>query len=201
MAFTFFFRDSHTLEQVAKYFLPHVQGYRKIKIWDAGCAMGPEPYTFLIILAERMGYFTFKNVFMDATDIDETGHFGEIVTEGVYPESDLKRIPEDIFKKYFSEYPEKQGHFIIDQNIRHRIKFTTHDLLSFKPVGDQYNLIICKNVLLHFQYEERIKVITMFHSVLEPGGIFTTEQTQQMPVECAHLFKKMASDANVYQKI
>jgi chemotaxis protein methyltransferase CheR len=201
MAFTFFFRDSHTLEQVAKYFLPHVQGYRKIKIWDAGCAMGPEPYTFLIILAERMGYFTFKNVFMDATDIDETGHFGEIVTEGVYPESDLKRIPVDIFEKYFSANPEKPGHCIIDQNIRNRIKFTTHDLLSLKPVSDQYNLIICKNVLLHFQYEERVKVIKMFHSVLEPGGIFTTEQTQQMPVECGHLFKKMASDANVYQKI
>ena len=201
MAFTFFFRDSHTLEQVAKYFLPQVAGYRKIKIWDAGCAMGPEPYTFLIILAERMGYFTFKNVFMDATDIDETGHFGEIVTAGVYPDSDLKRIPEDIYNKYFSEYPEKPGHLIIDQNIRNRIKYTTHDLLSLKPIGRDYNLVICKNVLLHFQYEERIKVIKMYHSVLVPGGLFTTEQTQQMPEECSHLFKKMASDANVYQKI
>ncbi len=163
--------------------------------------MGPEPYTFLIILAERMGYFTFKNVYMDATDIDETGHFGEIVTAGVYPEADLKRIPEDIFKKYFSEYSEKPGYCIIDQNVRNRIKFTTHDLLSLKPVGENYNLIICKNVLLHFQYEERIKVIEMYHSVLEKGGMFTTEQTQQMPKECSHLFKKLASDANVYQKI
>ena len=103
MAFTFFFRDSHTLEQVVKYFLPSISGLRKVKIWDAGCANGPEPYTFAIILAESMGYFAFKNVQLDASDIDETDTFGNIIREGIYPEADLKRIPPDIFKKYFHE--------------------------------------------------------------------------------------------------
>ncbi len=100
MAFTFFFRDTHTLEQVCKYFIPYVTGFRKIKIWDAGCAMGPEPYTFAILLAERMSYFGFKNVQFDVSDIDETDTFGKIIIDGVYPYNDLKRIPEDIFKKY-----------------------------------------------------------------------------------------------------
>ena len=40
MAFTFFFRDNHTLEQLVKHLLPTVQGRSNIKIWDAGCAMG-----------------------------------------------------------------------------------------------------------------------------------------------------------------
>ncbi|HPB55993.1 MAG TPA: CheR family methyltransferase, partial [Candidatus Aminicenantes bacterium] len=68
MAFTFFFRDNHTLEQLVKHLLPTVQGRSNIKIWDAGCAMGPEPYTLAILFAEKMGKFAFKNVRIDASD-------------------------------------------------------------------------------------------------------------------------------------
>ena len=60
MAFTFFFRDNHTLEQLVKHLLPIVQGRSNIKIWDAGCAMGPEPYTLAILLAEKMGKFALR---------------------------------------------------------------------------------------------------------------------------------------------
>ena len=200
MAFTFFFRDTHTLEQVCKYFVPYISGFRKVKIWDAGCAMGPEPYTFAIILAEKMSYFGFKNVQFDVSDIDETDTFGKIITEGVYPYSELKRIPEDIFKKYFVLKDENENYNVID-TIKNKLTFQKHDLLTLKPFGNNYHLIICKNVLLHFQPKERIEVIKMFHSVLEPGGMFTTEQTQQLPDECKHLFTQIAADANVYQRI
>ncbi len=200
MAFTFFFRDTHTLEQVCKYFIPEITGARRVKIWDAGCAMGPEPYTFAIILAEQMSYFGFKNVQIDTSDLDETDLFGKIVTAGIYPLMDLKRIPEEIFKKYFIKYDDNDNYQVID-TIRNKMTFRKHDLLTLQPFGSNYNLIICKNVLLHFQPDQRVEVIKMFHSVLETGGMFTTEQTQQMPEECKHLFKQIAADANVYQKI
>ncbi len=200
MAFTFFFRDSHSIEQALKYFLPIINGYRRIKIWDAGCAMGPEPYTFAILLAEKMGYFAFKNVEIDASDIDETDTFGKIISAGVYPESELSRIPKEIFEKYFSKN-EREGYYRISDNILNRVKFIKSDLLKLKPIGDNYNLIICKNVLLHFQPNERIDVIKMFHSALAPNGLLLTEQTQQVPEEIAHLFNKIAADANVYQKV
>lgn len=200
MAFTFFFRDSHTIAQIIKYFLPTVEGYGKIKIWDAGCAMGPEPYTFAIMLAEEMGYFTFKKVFMDASDLDENDTFGAIVKAGIYHYDELKRIPEDVFKKYFHKHDDNNN-YIIDDVIKTRVSFTKHDLLTLKPFDTGYNLIFCKNVLLHFQPAERVKVIDMFWNALAPGGIFGTEQTQQMPDEIKHKFQKLASDANVYQKI
>jgi len=200
MAFTFFFRDSHSIEQALKYFLPIINGYRRIKIWDAGCAMGPEPYTFAILLAEKMGYFSFKNVEIDATDIDETDTFGKIISAGVYPESELSRIPKEIFDKYFTKN-EREGYYRISDNISNRVKFLKNDLLKLNPIGDNYNLIICKNVLLHFQPNERIEVIKMFHSALASNGLLLTEQTQQVPEEISHLFNKIAADANVYQKV
>ncbi len=43
MAFTYFFRDLYTLELAAKHLLPFISGSSKPRLWDAGCAMGPEP--------------------------------------------------------------------------------------------------------------------------------------------------------------
>jgi chemotaxis protein methyltransferase CheR len=177
-----------------------VEGNSRIQIWDAGCAMGPEPYTFLILLAEKMGYFSFKKVFMDASDLDENDQFGKIINNGLYHDDEIKRIPADIKEKYFK--PTGEGNmYSIDDNVRNRINFVKHDLLSLKPFGNNYNLIICKNVLLHFQPEQRVEVFKMYHSVLAPNGMLVTEQTQQMPDACKHLFNQLAPDAQIYQKI
>jgi chemotaxis protein methyltransferase CheR len=200
MAFTFFFRDSHTLEQAIKYLLPEISGLKKVRVWDAGCAMGPEPYTFAILLAEKMGYFAFKNVEIIASDIDETNTFGKIITEGIYSESDLSRIPPEILKNYFTKLDDDKKYIISDQ-ILNRVKFVKNDLLSLEPVGSAFNLVICKNVLLHLQPDERVKVIRMFYESLDNNGLLVTEQTQSMPEECNHLFLRIATDANVYRKI
>ncbi len=199
MAFTFFFRDHHTLSQVIKYFLPLVKNRQKIKIWDAGCAMGPEPYTFLILLSENMDYWNFKKVEMDATDIDESGNFGEIISNGIYEFDTIKRIPEDILKKYFTKYNDN-NYYIIDDKIKSRLKFHHHDLLSLKPISYNYNLIICKNVLLHFNYEQRINVYKMFYDALDSEGLIVTEQTQELPKEVENYFEKLALDAQIFRK-
>lgn len=200
MAFTFFFRDSHTLERAVDFLLPEINGQGRLKVWNAGCAMGPETYTFAIILAERMDAYSFKSVKIEASDIDESENFGKILTEGFYPDSDLKRLPDGILDKYFTN-SERQGFFRVVDKIRDRVTFRKHDLLTLKPFGSDYHFIICKNVLLHFQPEQRVEVIKMFHSVLAPGGLLTTEQTQNLPDECSHLFASLATDAHVYRKI
>ena len=199
MAFTFFFRDLHTLDLAVKYLLPFAAGSNKVKIWDAGCAMGQEPYTLAILLAEAMGYFAYKNVHIDATDIDENDTFGEIVKNGIYQEEELKRIPEDIFRKYFK--PLNDGTCLIDDRVKSRLAFHKSDLLKLHSVGNEYSLVVCKNVLLHFQHAQRIEVIKMFHKALLPGGFMINEQTQQLPSECNHLFEKVVTDANLYRKI
>lgn len=60
MAFTYFFRDLQTLEMICKYSLPELRTRRYIKIWDAGCAMGPEPFTLAILLREQIGHMYFE---------------------------------------------------------------------------------------------------------------------------------------------
>jgi chemotaxis protein methyltransferase CheR len=200
MAFTFFFRDMQILELAIKHVVPRAIGRSRAKIWDAGCAMGPEPYSLAILFAENMGQFAFNNLTIYATDIDEQDTFGNILRNGVYPEDEVKRVPEDIFKKYFKP-DSKSGFFQIIDSIRERVVFQKHNLLSLKSIGNDFLLILCKNVLLHFQPEERIKVISMFHDSLSPMGHLVTEQTQKMPQEISALFEQVAYDGQIFRKV
>ncbi|MFZ2958679.1 MAG: CheR family methyltransferase [Candidatus Ozemobacteraceae bacterium] len=201
MAFTFFFRDLHTLEHLVNALVPTVAGRSVIRIWDAGCAMGPEVYTLAMLLAEKMGYFSFKNLRIEASDLDEQDQFGPIVCSGAYPDAELQRIPPDFFSKYFVSCDDRPGFSRLIDHVRTRVFFRKHNLLSLEPIGDSFSMILCKNVLLHFTPAERIEVIQVFHKSLAPQGFFAMEQTQPLPDELAGYFRRVVPDAQLYQKI
>jgi chemotaxis protein methyltransferase CheR len=200
VAFTYFFRDKQTLEMIRDYALPNLKGKKYIKIWDAGCAMGPEPYSLAIILRENMGYMYFRNVKITASDIDGSELFGKIIEDGIYPRGQVERIPMDILEKYFLPDEAKENYKLINE-IRNSIIFKRHDLLSLKPIDDNYGLVLCKNVLLHFSSEQRIEVIKMFYNSLSEGGFLAMEQTQKLPEEVKELFEPVVSNAQLYRKI
>lgn len=200
MAFTYFFRDVQTLELACDKALPLLKSRRYINIWDAGCAMGPEAYTLAILLRERMGHMYFRNVRIMATDIDESNLFGNIISEGVYPREQVERIPQELFQTYF-EKAEQKDSFRVVEEIRRALTFQKHDLLSFNSPGHDYGMIVCKNVLLHFSEEQRIKVIKMFYDSLMEGGFLVFEQTQALPPKSAPLFQAAVSNAQVFQKV
>lgn len=200
MAFTYFFRDMQTLEMIRDYAIPTLRSKRSIRIWDAGCAMGPEPYSLAIILRENMGNMIFRNVKIYASDIDGSNLFKDIIDKGEYPAEQLDRIPREIFYRYF-EPAGKADVYRISEEMRRSVNFIKHDLLTLKPVEKDFSLIMCKNVLLHFSYEERISVIKMFHENLAEGGFFVSEQTQKMPQELSGYFEQVVPNAQVFRKI
>ena len=201
MAFTYFFRDLATLNTIKEYVIPELRKHRYMNVWDAGCAMGPEPYSLAIIFKENLGYYEFKRLKIYATDLDEESHeFGKIIAQGVYSEEAVKRIPKDIFRKYFSPN-NRPGYFKIADEIIRCVSFQKHDLRTLQPIRDNFGLIVCKNVLLHLRGSERISVIKMFHKSLAPGGFFVTEQTQKMPEETTYLFKQITPKVQLFQKV
>ncbi len=200
MAFTFFFRDEQTLRLAAEHLVPTILGRSRIHVWDAGCAMGPEPYTLAMILAETMGRYAFRNLFILATDYNENENFGGIIEQAEYPEADLARIPDEIRRSYF-EPGSTPGTLRVVSEVRDRVRFTRHDLLTLRSPASGFSLILCKNVLLHFSAAQRVEVIRMFHEALAPEGFLAMEQTQKMPEECAGLFHRVVADAQLYRKI
>lgn len=198
MAFSFFFRDLPTLEAAVNYTHAQCVGQSRIRIWDAGCAMGYELFTLAMLLAEKFGHFGYRNLTIYATDIEE--EFGQIINKAEYPYGDIDRIPDYFRNKYF-EPANGSDKFCISGHLRSQIQFSHHDLLKLSPISEGLNLIVCKNVLLHFQPDERIEVLKMFHRSLAPGGILANENTQKMPDELKGYFEQLCNDSQVYRKL
>ncbi len=198
MAFTFFFRDAQTLELLIERALPTLRGQAFIRIWDAGCAHGPEPFTLAMLLRERMSDYTFRNVRIHASDVDP--QFAAQIACGIFTEQEVKRIPYPIRYKYF-QVADQPGYVQVVEEIRKKVTFVHHDLLSLTPIREDFSLIVCKNVLLHFHEAERQQVLRMFHRALRSGGLLATEHTQKVPEALRHLFRQVVSNAEVYQKI
>lgn len=199
MAFTYFFRDMQTLEMIRDKALLQLRSRQRIRIWDAGCAMGPEPYSLAILLRENLGYMYFRNVNILATDIDQSNQFAPIIAEGIYPRAQVERIPSEILEKYFT--PDAAGEcYQISEEIRKVVHFYRHDLLSLKPVAENVDLILCKNVLLHFSQSERVEVLKMFYHALSVGGFLAVEQTQKIPEELKAFFEPVVTNAQLFRK-
>ena len=197
MGLTYFYRDLSTLKLVVDKTIQHYNDSGSINIWDAGCSRGAEPYTLAIILREKLGKTAFGNVKIHATDLDPTGEFESIISNGIYPAEEIQRVPVDIQKKYF----EDQGStYLICDEIKESITFKRHNLLTLKPIKTGFNLVLCKNVLLHFNASQRRDVLTMFHESLLDKGFFAIEQTQSIPSLLAHLFMKITAQTQIFQK-
>jgi chemotaxis protein methyltransferase CheR len=198
MAFTFFFRDVQTLELLVEQALPNLCGQAFIRIWDAGCAHGPEPYTLAMLLRERMSDYVFRNVQIHATDIES--QFGPIVSAGIYPDHEVERIPNDMRSRYF-QAADQPGHMQVVPELRAKVSFAEHNLLSLKPPREDFSIIVCKNVLLHCNETQRRQVLSMFHRALRPGGLLATEHTQKMPTSLSSLFEPINGYAQVYRAV
>ncbi len=198
MAFTYFFRDAQTLELLIEQALPTLCGQAFIRIWDAGCAHGPEPYTLAMLLREKMSDYVFRNVRILATDVDS--QFNPQVAAGVYAEQEVKRIPAASRDRFFRP-ADRPGHVQLTEEIRAKVTFAEHNLLTLTPPREDFSLVVCKNVLLHFDETQRVDVLRMFHGSLRPGGLLATEHTQKIPEVLTPLFQQVASYVQVHRKM
>lgn len=197
MAFTFFFRDLQTLELAVDLALPGLRGRAFIHVWDAGCAHGPEPYTLAILLRQRMSDFVFRNVRIHATDVERD--FAEKVRQGTFGAHEVKRLPPAVVERFFQPVSADQVQVVAE--LREKVTFAHHDLLTLKPIREGLSLVICKNVLLHFTEDQRVEVLRMFHAALQPGGILVMEHTQRLPESLEQFFEAAAPHARVFRKL
>lgn len=198
MAFTDFFRDTQTLDLLIERALPSLCGDTAPRIWNAGCANGADLYTLAMLLREQMSDDDFSAVRIHATDIDP--RLGPQIVEGMYPEQEIKRIPYPIRYRYF-QVTDRPGYVQVVDEIRSRVSFARHDLLSLIPPRDDYSLILCRNVLPDLDATERHQVFRMFHHAMRPGGLLATEQPQQTAEGQSQLFEPVASCSQVFRRV
>ncbi|WP_400163785.1 CheR family methyltransferase [Brevibacillus sp. TJ4] len=183
-----FFRNPGRWDVLENKILPRLaQQSGKIKCWSAACSTGEEPYTLSLILLKKKFDATLL-----ATDIDE-GALAK-AKQGVYTERSLQDCPKELLSKYFIK--DAMSYRITDE-VKNRVTFKKHNLLA-DSFDAQFDLIICRNVMIYFTEEAKHELYHKFSRALKPGGVLFVGSTEQIFQPQQYQFE--AEDTFFYRK-
>ncbi|PST85143.1 chemotaxis protein CheR [Pedobacter yulinensis] len=163
------FRDPEFYSALRKEVLPNLGTYPMIRIWLAGCSTGEEAYSMAILLHEHN---LLQKALIYATDLNPA--VLERAGRGTFPLAYMKQYSENYIgsggKNDFSAYyTANYNSAKFDDLFRSKIIFSTHNLVSDHSFNE-FQLILCRNVLIYFERNLQAKVLELFDNSLESLG-------------------------------
>jgi chemotaxis protein methyltransferase CheR len=163
------FRDPSFYQTLQKEVLPKLATYPLIRIWHAGCSTGEEVYSMAILLHEAN---LLQKSLLYATDLNPD--VLEKAKEGIFPLSQMKQYSENYLaaggKRAFSEYyTSRYDRAKFDKQLSRKMIFATHNLVSDHSFNE-FQLILCRNVMIYFDKDLQDRVLQLFDQSLEPLG-------------------------------
>lgn len=168
-----FYRNPEQWEYLDKVIIPNLikRFGKNLKIWSAACSTGDEPYSLVMALSKHI---PLANIKITATDIDK-----QIIQKamvGLYSDKSIESVPSEFKAKYF----DKVGNsFKIKDEIKNCVTFSQHNLLK-DNYGSEYNLIVCRNVLIYFTEEAKHDIFVKFNRSLAKDGYLFIGSTEQI---------------------
>ena len=167
---TYFFRDRTPFDLLARHALPELQKRRRpkrcLRIWSAGCSTGQEVYSLAMLFAENAAQWSDWTIDILGTDV--SGTVVDRAREGVYSQFEVQRglgIGQTI--KWFEECAE--GWRIV-QPLRRPVRFQVHNVLEAPPHPGEFDIVLCRNVLLYLNPETRAQAFERLASSLAEDG-------------------------------
>ena len=168
---TRFYRNAETWNLLRRDVLPALFDRRRgeVRAWSAGCSSGEEPYTLAVLAADHLDRAgrgdELSRLTVDATDIDrislDRAHAAAYRSEG------LTEMPDDLVRTYFE--PAGDDRRVIDR-VRRRVQVRALDLSREAPLRTNYDLILCRNVVIYFDRVMQERLFQTFTGALVPGG-------------------------------
>ncbi|MEE1884499.1 CheR family methyltransferase [Pedobacter flavus] len=163
------FRDPEFYKELRENILPSLGTYPFIRIWLAGCSTGEEAYSIAILLKELN---LLHKSLIYATDINAA--VLERAASALFPLSEMKTYSENYMR---SGGPEDFSHYYsanytlakFKDELRSKILFSTHNLVSDRSFNE-FQLILCRNVLIYFDRPLQYKALQLFDDSLENLG-------------------------------
>jgi chemotaxis protein methyltransferase CheR len=173
---SFFFRERDHFDYLAKVILPEMKNNiarnpaYPLRIWSAGCASGDEVYTVAMLIREYFGTsFPKIDCGLLATDISLQAL--REAQAAVYGEARLKELPAKYRSVWFNKVGDDQ--YALSSDIHNMVMFKRLNLMSEQfPFKGQFDLVLCRNVMIYFDQATRDKVVNSIYEHIKPGGHF-----------------------------
>jgi chemotaxis protein methyltransferase CheR len=167
---TAMFRDPSFYVALREQVAPLLKTYPFSRIWVAGCSTGEEVYSLAIVLDEEE---LLERTRIYATDINE-----EVLRrarDGVIPLDKMQEYTQNYLQaggtRAFSEYYlASYDGARIDRRLLENVVFAQHNLVSDRSFNE-FQLIVCRNVMIYFDRTLQDRVLTLFDDSLAKLGV------------------------------
>ena len=167
---TTMFRDPTFYVALREKVVPVLRTYPFTRIWIAGCSTGEEVYSLAILLAEE-GLYDHTRIY--ATDINDS--VIDRARKGVFPLDKMREYTQNylqaggsrVFSDYYvAAYDGAQ----FARSLVDNVVFAQHNLVSDSSFNE-FNLILCRNVMIYFDKRLQDRVHRLFHESLARFGV------------------------------
>ncbi len=155
---TCFFRDQASFALLTGPLMDSMRAKRQhvktLRIWSAACSTGQEAYSLAMSFEENPEKWRGWKIEIVATDVSD-GALSR-AREGRYSQFEIQRgMPVLLMLNYFDQCGEN---WTVKDKLREKINFQKHNMLSPSRHLGQFDIILCRNMLMYL-CEERRKIV------------------------------------------
>jgi len=162
---TSFFREEHHFHALASDL--KARAGHSLRVWCNAASTGEEPYSIAMTCAEALGHSAVRIV---ASDIDT--NVLATAGRGVYP-ADARGLTANHHRAHFLRGKGDNSGFIrVKPELARMIEFRVHNLMDARwSLGDPFDIVFCRNVMIYFDAPTQRKVLERIHGVMKPGSL------------------------------
>lgn len=163
------FRDPLFYKVLRTEILPILATKPFIRLWHAGCSTGEEVFSMAILLKEAN---LLHKSLIYATDLNAV--VLDTAKKGIFPLQMMKQYSENYMasggEKDFSHYyTANYGLAKFSEELLEKMVFSQHNLISDTSFNE-FDLILCRNVLIYFDNELQERALRLFDDSLSKLG-------------------------------
>lgn len=168
---TFFMRESTHFRYLQDKVLPELApriADCDLRSWSAGCSFGQEPYTLAMIIDQFLGADKPRwDSRVLATDLSSAAL--ESAVQGEYAREAIEPLPAGWRASYFRRLP--SGNYGVTDALKREVIFRRFNLMQeIFPFKARFHFIFCRNVMIYFDEETKLRLLRRFYDSLAPGG-------------------------------
>jgi chemotaxis protein methyltransferase CheR len=174
---THFFREPRQFEHIEQVLLPRLRALaesgrhpRRVRAWSAACSSGEEPFSLAMLLLSAFPPGSGWSIEILASDLST--RILERARAAVWPVARASEIPPAYLKRFMLRgVGREEGRMKACPELRHLVRFERINLKDESyAVEGPFDLILCRNVLIYFQADEKLRVVGRFARLLAPEG-------------------------------
>jgi chemotaxis protein methyltransferase CheR len=198
---TAMFRDPSFYAALRTKVIPLLRTYPFIRVWHAGCSTGEEVYSMAILLTEE-GLYERARIY--ATDINEV--VLQRAKSGIFPLNRMQEYTENYIKaggtRSFSEYyTAMYDGALFSPALLKNVVFSQHNLVTDRSFAE-FNLILCRNVLIYFDKALQERVHGLFYESLATFGVLCLGSKESLKFsKYEDCYEAVSAADKIYRKV